>query len=183
LLRAYARLCHDRLPVRLAIAGAGSEEAALRRYVARHHLPGVDFIGRFADEDAPRLYAGCDIVCAPSPYGESFGIVIAEAMAAGKPVVAAANRGYRTLLQAHADTLLAPPGDADGLYGRLRSLVLDQGLRERMGAWARQEAGRYDCRAVAPELVDLYRHAINAPSKRRRRPNALAASGVLVFAE
>ena len=169
LLQAYRRLCGDGLPVRLVIAGAGSEEAALRRFVAHRRLPDVEFLGRFSDEDAPALYAACDIACAPSPYGESFGIVIAEAMAAGKPVVAAANRGYRTLLAAHADTLLAPPGDADILYQRLRGLVVDADLRQRLGAWARTEAQRYDCRTVAPDLVDIYRRAIASPSRRRAK--------------
>ena len=167
LLQAYRRLCADGLPVRLVIAGAGSEEAVLRRYVAHHKLPNVEFRGRFSDEDAPALYAACDIACAPSPYGESFGIVIAEAMAAGKPVVAAANRGYRTLLADHASELLAPPGDDEAFYARLRGLVLDSDLRHRLGAWAKAEAQRYDCRTIAPELVDIYRRAIAAPSRRR----------------
>lgn len=167
LLKAFRRLCEDGLPVRLVVAGAGSEEAALRRYAAHHRLPDVEFRGRFEDDDAPALYASCDIACAPSPYGESFGIVIAEAMAAGKPVVAAANRGYRTLLSAHAGDLLAPPGDDEAFYRRLRGLVTDAGLRRRLGAWAEAEAQRYDCRTVAPELVDIYRRAIAAPSRRR----------------
>lgn len=167
LLKAYHRLCADGLPVRLVIAGVGSEEAALRRYIAGRDLPDVHFVGHFSDADAPALYAACDIACAPSPYGESFGIVIAEAMAAGKPVVAAANRGYRTLLAAHADELLAPPGDDEGLYQRLRRLVVDAGLRERLGEWARAEAQRYDCRTVAPDLVDIYRRAIASPQRSR----------------
>ena len=167
LLKAYRRLCEDRLPVRLVIAGAGCEEAMLRRYVAHHRLTDVEFVGRFEDDEAPALYAACDIACAPSPYGESFGIVIAEAMSAGKPVVAAANRGYRTLLSAQAGDLLAPPGDDEAFYLRLRRLVTDPTLRQTLGAWAQAEAQRYDCRTVAPELVDIYRRAIASPSRRR----------------
>ena len=169
LLRAYRRLCREGLPVRLLIGGEGTEETALRQYVSRHALPDVSFLGRFGDADAPGLYAACDIACAPSPYGESFGIVVAEAMAAGKPVVAAANRGYSTLLAAHADMLLAEPGDADAMYRRLRALVIDPGLRRRLGEWARAEAHRYDCRTVAPDLVDVYRQAIGMPSRNPRR--------------
>jgi len=167
LLEAYQRLCDEGLPVTLTIAGAGSEEPALRRYVEQHALPDVRFLGGFDDRQATALYGACDIVCAPSLYGESFGIVIAEAMAAGKPVVAAANRGYRTLLQAHSDELLAPPGDSQGFADRLRRLVLDGELRARLGAWGRAEALRYDCRTVAPELVATYRRAMGlseAPS-------------------
>jgi phosphatidyl-myo-inositol alpha-mannosyltransferase len=127
------------------------------------------FLGRFEDEAAPALYADCDIVCAPSPYGESFGIVIAEGMAAGKPVVAAANRGYRTLLTGRGAQLLAPAGEAEGLHVRLRKLVLDPALREELGRWGQAEARRYDCRAVAPKLMDIYEHAI-AVHARSSRP-------------
>jgi phosphatidylinositol alpha-mannosyltransferase len=163
LAEAYRRLCADGLPVRLVIAGGGDEEPKLRRFVARHSLPEVVFAGRFEDADAVAVYASGDIVCAPSPYGESFGIVIAEAMASGRPVVAAANRGYRTLLTGEGAQLLAPPGDAEAFYRRLKALVLDPALRARMGAWGRVEARRYDCRQIAPRLVDIYRHAMASP--------------------
>ena len=175
LLKAYRRLCQDGLPVRLVIAGAGSEEALLRRYVVRHRLEDVSFLGQFPDAQAPALYAACDIACAPSPYGESFGIVIAEAMAAGKPVVAAANRGYRTLLAARADDLLAAPGDDEAFYRKLRPLVIDGELRRRLGEWARGEALRYDCRMVAPQLVDIYRRAMASSLRRNNAPQRTGA--------
>ena len=175
LLAAYRRLCEEGLPVTLTIAGGGSEEAALRSYVERHELPDVRFLGGFDDAHATALYGACDIVCAPSLYCESFGIVIAEAMAAGKPVVAAANRGYRTLLQAHADELLAPPGDAEVFADRLRRLVLDRELRARLGAWGRAEALRYDCRTVAPELVATYRRAMGQSETPKAEALAQAA--------
>jgi phosphatidylinositol alpha-mannosyltransferase len=169
LLTAYRRLCADGLRARLVIAGAGSEESALRRYASRHGLSDVVFSGRFEDADAPSLYGSSDIVCAPSPYGESFGIVIAEAMASGKPVVAAANRGYRTLLTGPGAQMLTAPGDADGLYARLKRLALSPALRAELGAWGRSEARRYDSRAVAPQLLDIYEHAISERLRTARR--------------
>ncbi len=165
LLESYRRLCADGLDVRLVIAGDGGEEPALRRFAGQHRLPGVSFIGRFDAADAPGLYAACDIACAPSPYGESFGIVVAEAMASGKPVVAAANSGYRTLLTGEAAELLAPPGDAITLYDRLKRLASDPQLRARLGAWGQMEAQRYDCRSVAPKLLDIYRRAMASPMR------------------
>ena len=171
LLEGYRRLIADGLAVELVIAGSGAEEPALRQFVARHHLPGVSFLGRFEEAASPGLYAACDIACAPSPYGESFGIVVAEAMASGKPVVAAANRGYRTLLTGEAAALLAPAGDADGLYQRLKTLVLDPGLRAKFGAWGQERALLYDCRSVAPTLLEVYRSAMASP-RRVRRLNA-----------
>ena len=87
LLKAYRRLCVAGLPVRLLIAGGGAEEATLRRFVTENRLPGVDFLGVFDDADAPALYASCDIFCAPSIYGESFGVVLAEALGVRKSQV------------------------------------------------------------------------------------------------
>ena len=170
LLEAYRDLAREGLPVRLLLAGAGKEEAALRRFVDEARLPDVEFLGAFEDADAPAWFASSDIFCAPSLYGESFGIVIAEAMAAGRPVVAAANRGYRTLLTGEAAPFLTPPGDARALHEALRALALDRGLRDRLGRWGRREAAQYDCRQVAPKLVEIYEAAIDRRAGRKRVP-------------
>ena len=160
LLQAYRRLCADGLPLRLVIAGTGEQENMLRNYVAANQLPAVEFVGAFEDGAAARLYADCDIFCAPSPYGESFGIVIAEAMASGRAVVAAANRGYSGLLTDEAGKFLVAPGDPDALYEALRRLVRSPELRVLLGAWGRLAAMRYDCSEVVPQLLDVYRRAI-----------------------
>lgn len=160
LLDAYRRLITDELPVRLIIAGKGEKENALREFGAAHALPNLEFIGGFFDDEAPQLYADCDIFCAPAPYGESFGIVIAEAMASGKPVVAAANAGYRSLLTGEGARFLTPPGDVDALTNALRTLVNDQALRAKFGAWGRTQAPNYDAHAVAPKFVAVYEEAI-----------------------
>jgi phosphatidylinositol alpha-mannosyltransferase len=169
LLEAYRRLRAEGLDARLSIVGAGPEEPALRRFVAAHNLDGVTFAGRATDADLPGWYAGCDIFCAPSPYGESFGIVVAEAMAAGRPVVAAANRGYATVLTGDAAAFLAAPGDAADLHAKLRTLVLDADARQRLGAWGREQARRYDCETIAPRLAALYREAVLSRAAARRR--------------
>lgn len=160
LLDAYRRLITDELPVRLIIAGKGEKENALREFGAAHALPNLEFIGGFFDDEAPQLYADCDIFCAPAPYGESFGIVIAEAMASGKPVVAAANAGYRSLLTGEGARFLTPPGDVEALTDALRTLVDDADLRAKLGAWGRGHAPNYDARAVAPKFVAVYEEAI-----------------------
>lgn len=158
LLEAFRTLQGKNL--RLIIAGAGPQEAELKAYAKRHHMAEVIFAGAVTDT-AP-WFAACDIFCAPSPYGESFGIVIAEAMAAGKPVVAAANPGYRSLLTGEAARFLVPPGDAAALADALAALAADEGLRRRLGAWGRSTAPHYDCRTLAPELEEIFRQAIVA---------------------
>jgi phosphatidyl-myo-inositol alpha-mannosyltransferase len=160
LLRAYRRLCADGMPVRLLIAGDGELGPSLRAFAAEHDLPHVVFAGAFSDRDAPRWYASCDVFCAPALYGESFGIVLTEAMASGRPMVAAANPGYRTVLTGEGARYLTPPGDDDALYRALRSLVTDAAERERLGAWGRSAALQHDCRTLAPRFIALYERAI-----------------------
>ncbi len=158
LLAAYRQLRKAVPGVRLILAGAGPQEQALRAAAA--DIPDVVFAG--APADAAPWFAAADIFCAPSPYGESFGIVLAEAMSAGKPVVAAANPGYRTVLTDEAASFLVPPGDAAALAAALERLAKDRSLRERLGAWGRATAPAYDCRALAPRLVEIFRDAIIA---------------------
>jgi phosphatidylinositol alpha-mannosyltransferase len=164
LVEAYRRLCDSVSGVRLILVGAGPEEAALR--AAASGLPGVVFAG--APADAAPWYAAADIFCAPSPYGESFGIVLTEAMSAGKPVVAAANPGYRTVLTDEAARFLVPPGDVPALARALKTLVQDAGLRHRLGEWGRAAAPAYDCRTMAPRLVEILRDAIAAHASKAR---------------
>jgi phosphatidylinositol alpha-mannosyltransferase len=160
LLKAYERLRAENLDVALTIAGEGPEKPALSSYVRARGLEGVAFHGAFADAETPALYAACDIFCAPSPYGESFGIVIAEAMAAGRPVVAAANMGYAQLLTGEAAPFLVPPFDVEALAAALTRLVRDPSLRAKLGAWGRENSAQYDCNRVVHRLVTLYERAI-----------------------
>jgi phosphatidylinositol alpha-mannosyltransferase len=169
LLEAYRRLCDEGLKARLVIVGGGAEEPALRRTATEHGLQDVVFAGRLSDAEALQHYADCDIFCAPAPYGESFGIVIAEAMSAGKPVVAAANPGYSTVLAGEQAGRLTAPGDPGALHRALKELVLDPGLRRRLGEQGKADAAQYDCRAVAPRLLAVYREAILAHDARDRR--------------
>jgi phosphatidylinositol alpha-mannosyltransferase len=168
LLRAYHRLAGSGLSLRLIIAGDGPERAALEHYVAAHGVLDVVFAGAFAEDETPRWYATCDIFCAPSLYGESFGIVIAEAMASGKPVVAAANPGYRSILAGEAPDQLVPPGDVAALARRLEDLAQDPSLRCRLGQWGRAAALKYDCRVIVADVLAIYDEALAKRAARSR---------------
>jgi len=160
LLEAYRELSREARPVRLLIAGDGDELPGVRRHIAEHGLAEVVVLGPVAEVEKPRVYASADVFCAPALHGESFGIVLVEAMASGKPVVAAANSGFRTVLSGEGARFLAPPGDARALAGRLRLLLGDEALRRNMGAWGREQARQYDCARVVPRLVEIYREAL-----------------------
>jgi phosphatidylinositol alpha-mannosyltransferase len=128
---------HRRLPadVDLSLVGGGHaqvSEGELRRELAR-----------------------ADVLAAPSLKGESFGLVLAEAMAAGVPVVASDIAGYREVLTAGG--VLVPPGDAAALARALGRLLNDAGERERLSAAGRHEAARYAWPHVAAHVLEIYR--------------------------
>jgi len=160
LLKAFKKLRGTNPSLRLIIAGAGAQEKELRRLVEKDQGLSVIFAG--PPSDSAPWFSAADIFCAPSPYGESFGIVIAEAMASGKPVVAAANSGYRTLLTGEAARFLVPPGDIQKLAEALAVLAADEDLRHRLGDWGRTTAPRYDCRTLAPQLEMILNDAVRA---------------------
>ena len=159
LLRAYERLQTNASAVRLIVAGEGELMPEVRRFVGDRRLKDVELVGAVDDDAKHRLFATCDIFCSPALYGESFGIVLVEAMASGKPVVAAANRGYASVMREDAARFLTRPGDCGDLYQKLRILVEDPALRSALGAWGRRTAPQYDCCAVAPKYLEVYRAA------------------------
>lgn len=159
LLEAFGRL-KPRLPdLRLIVAGEATSAAAWSALVAERALDDVVLLGQIRDEEKAALYASCDVFCSPAPYGESFGIVLVEAMASGKPAVGAANLGYRTLLR---DDLLAVPGDARDLERLLYGLLCDDGRRVAAAQWGLEQARRYDWSGVTGRIVEVYQGAISA---------------------
>ena len=111
--------------------------------------PRVRAHGRATGEELRAVLAGADVFCAPALGGESFGVVLVEAMAAGLPVVASDLPGYASVLPPAAGRLV-PPGDA----GALSSALGD--LRARLGGAGRREAARYDWDAVVGRVLDVY---------------------------
>ncbi len=115
----------------------------------------VRALGRLADADLRRELARADVLVAPSLGGESFGIVLLEAMAAGLPVVASDIPGYRQLVPAEAGRLV-PPADPDALAAVLAGLLADAGLRRRLGEAGRRAAAAYAWPRVAQHVLAAY---------------------------
>jgi phosphatidylinositol alpha-mannosyltransferase len=169
LLRAFEALQGVGVRARLTIAGATAEEVEPYLLDPR----GVDVLGRVSEEEKWRLLHEADVLCAPSLGGESFGMVLTEAFAAGTPVVASDIPGYRDVARDGVDGVLVPPGDPAALGEALRDLAADPVQRERMGASARERAQRFAWENVAGEVLDAYRDAIQiaaaAPEGRLER--------------
>jgi phosphatidyl-myo-inositol alpha-mannosyltransferase len=115
--------------------------------------------GRVDDEERHRLLRGADALCAPSLGGESFGLVLAEAMAERVPVIATAIPGYREVLPEDCGRLV-PPGDHEALASALAEVLTDPDLRRRMGAAGADSVASFDWSAVSARVDEEYRRAI-----------------------
>ena len=144
------------LDVRLVVAGGGPEEARARRRAQELELP-VVFLGRVDEERVARLYRGADVFCAPATGGESFGIVLLEALAAGAPVVCSDLPGFRTAVDDAA--LLVPPGDASALARALRGVLDDPAAAASLRRNAQKHARLFDWDVLVDDVERLYRVA------------------------
>ena len=161
LLSAFRKLQMDGLDVRLRIAGSGRLEEKIRQYIRDNNISNIELLGAVRDAEKVECYSGCDIFCSPAIHGESFGIVLVEAMAAGKPVIAAENKGYINILNEKKKECLCIPGSDTDLYEKLKKLVTDRNLRQQLGKWGAEESRKYDCCTIIPALVDIYRKTLD----------------------
>lgn len=157
LLGAYRRIKNEFPRSRLIVVGPGGK---LRRdyqtMVARWRLADVVFTGYVSYDDLPRYYKTADIFCAPATGQESFGIVLLEAMAASKPIVASDIEGYANLVRHGVNGLLVKPKDEKALAAALSQLLEDGTLRERMGTLGRHKVDAYSWERVAQRVMNYY---------------------------
>src|SRR5687767_11347978 len=162
LLRAFEAL-RGRVPAELTVVGVEPEELAPMLL----DPDGVRALGRVGDAEKHAALAAADVLCAPSLGGESFGMVLTEAFAAGTPVVASDIPGYRDVVTDGGDGLLVPRGDAARLAETLRDLALDPDRTARLAAGAARSAERYAWPRVAGEVVETYEaaRAVERPAR------------------
>ncbi|SMP03574.1 glycosyltransferase family 4 protein [Shimia sagamensis] len=146
----------------LIIGGHGEEETALRAQA--EDLTRVTFRPPPNNADARTLIASADIFAAPALHGESFGLVLIEALAAGTLPVAAANEGFATVMTGTGEDLLVPPGDAGALAQKLIKLAQSPDKRAQLTNWASAHAMNFDVSTVGPKYVELYAQALAGPT-------------------
>lgn len=156
LLRAFTRLKIDRPDLELVVAGEGPERQRCERLLPSRLRADVTFLGYVVDEDKRRLLRSCDVLAAPSLGGESFGMVLVEALAAGLPVVASDIPGYRTVITDGRDGRLVPPGDAEALAGAIDALLANPSLASALVEEGRRTVRAYDWSVVVRELRSVY---------------------------
>ncbi len=140
----------------LWVAGEGPATAKLRATAP----PGVSWLGRISDGELARRLRAAAVFCAPSLHGESFGIVLLEAMAAGTPIVASDISGYRDVARAGREAVLVEPGDPAKLRQGLRQ-VLDEGdLAAELVDAGTTRAARFSLERLAERYVPIYEAVI-----------------------
>lgn len=154
LMRALPRIV-DAFPEVTVLVVGGGNEAALRRR-AGEFADRLVFLGLVDDATKARALRSADVYCAPNLGGESFGIVLVEAMAAGAAVIASDLNAFRRVLDNGRAGRLAEVGSADGLATAVIDLLIDDNAREEQIRVGEQQAWRYDWSRVADEIMRVY---------------------------
>lgn len=148
LLRAWEAVVEAVPSAELVVIGASRDS----------RLPGVRFVGWVDEAEKRRLLASAAVHAAPNTGGESFGIIVAEAMAAGAAVVASDIAAFQAVMAGNG--LHTPVGDSGALAGALVRLLTDPDERRRLGEAGRRRAAAFDWPAVLERYVEAYRRAV-----------------------
>ena len=161
LLTAFEALV-EHVPSRLTVIGAGCED--VERYVSDRSVLGhIEALGTVSHDELWTRLHEADVLCAPSLAGESFGMILTEAFAAGTPVIASHIAGYADVVADGVDGVLVPPADPQALAEQLQLMYLEPSRREAMGAAARRNAQRYAWPRVAEQVEEVYELVQHAP--------------------
>ncbi len=166
LLRAFAEARIKDPNLQLIIAGDGPERNKLESLVDQEDISGVQFLGYISEEQKLRLLNDADVFCSPALYGESFGIVLLEAMATGCVTIAGNNSGYENVMSGLGQISLLNPMDSKEFARRIGLLANDENLRELWRDWAREAVRQFDYDIVIDQYLTLYETAYAKRSKK-----------------
>jgi len=151
---------HTRGRARLLIVGDSYLRSRFEGSVAPAARPHVHFLGHVPSQDLPRWYATGDVFVSPALGHESFGIVLVEAMAAGRAVVASDIAGYRSVIQPGVNGVVSPPGDVKALAATLAALVEDPERRAALAQRGRARALEFAWPRVTDRIEAVYRDVL-----------------------
>ena len=173
LLSAFEAL-REHIPTELTVIGPTADE--LSPYIL--DMRDIRVLGKVDDETKERELEQADVLCAPSLRGESFGMVLTEAFAAGTPVVASNIPGYRDVVRDGETGILVAPGDAQGLAEVLRDLHEEPERRTAMARAAARDVQRFAWPRVAGQLMEAYADAIATPDPQTTRQRVAVRTGI-----
>lgn len=165
LLQAFAVLRRVHPEYQLLIAGDGPDREKLEEFVRDNRISSVRFLGYIEEKHKLDLLHQADIFCSPALYGESFGIVLLEAMASGCVTVAGNNTGYESVMRGRGQVSIVNPKDIAEFARRLALLGSDEELRSLWREWARAEAEKYSYDRIIDQYMAVYQAAYAKKNK------------------
>ena len=154
-VRAFSRLCDRYDDLLLLVAGAGPCQCAADA-VPPAVRQRIVMLGEVDDGQLPSIYAAADVFIAPAVGRESFGTVLLEAMAAGRPIVATDIEGYREVVRAGVDALVVAPRDAQALASAIERILDSPALASRLGLSARHRVQQFSWDVVTDAVERAY---------------------------
>jgi phosphatidyl-myo-inositol alpha-mannosyltransferase len=165
LIQAFQILAQDNPDVELVIAGDGPDREKLELLAEDLKLKNVTFLGYISEELKLELLSDADIFCSPAIFGESFGIVLLEAMAMGTVSVAGNNSGYSDLMQGVGALSIVNPEDTAEFARRLDTMLNEQDVRKMWQAWATKYVKQFSYPNVVDQYEALYKEALEQHGK------------------
>ncbi len=162
LLQAFAEIQNEYPHAHLVIAGEGPDREKVEKLARELDVTHVEFKGYVDEAEKLALLGDADVFCSPALYGESFGIVLLEAMAAGVPIVAGDNPGYKAVLQERGKLSLVNPKETDEFSRRLAVFLADSDLRKLWCEWAHEYVKQFDYPKVIDRYEVLYKKLLEA---------------------
>jgi len=167
LLKAFALLQGSNPNTKLLIAGDGPDREKLEMLADDLKIKNIEFLGFISEEHKIELLADADIFCSPAVFGESFGIVLLEALATGTVTVAGNNSGYIDVMQGTGAISIVDPHGTEEFARRLDLLLNDNNLRKLWKQWASDYVLQFNYPTVIDTYEELYKKAlINHDHKR-----------------
>lgn len=160
LLQAYQSFSQDNPDVELVIAGDGPDRERLEMMADDLKLKNVSFLGFVSEDLKKELLSKADLFCSPALFGESFGIVLLEAMAMGAVTIAGNNSGYLDLMQDIGGISIVNPQDTEEFARRLNLLMHQEPLRDIWLKWSGDYVKEFDYSQVVKQYEELYKDAI-----------------------
>ena len=171
LLRAYTQVKRNFPKCRLIAVGPGVRlRKKYQKRVRSHGLSDVVFTGYATYDELPRYYKTADIVCFPATGRESFGIVLLEAMAVGKPIIASDITGFSNVMTNEQEGIMVPPRDEDKLADAIIRMMTNKELREKMASQGRPTALKYDWNKIALRVLDYYERTLERIGAKKSVP-------------
>lgn len=161
LINAFAELLKIHPDVRLKIVGDGHDREKLEELVRELQIEqSVEFLGFVSPEEKVALLRSATFACYPAIYGESFGIVLLEALATGTPLIAGDNPGYSSVLKGKGLLCLVDPTDTAEFSRRMRLYLEDKEIRDMLSEWGLQYVQQFDYPKIVDKYLDVYAKAI-----------------------